>query len=478
MSAPPDGAPEATPERGGNLRALGMIQVFRLASGLAINVSVMRGLGVEGFGVYGYVTTLVGLASFGATLGMDRLLKREIARDERLVGHYVATGLAASALLSLVTLLGIVGWAWAVDGRGFVVVAAAVAALALSLQSLALVPVSTFHAVRRMNLGVLGNAAGRATLVVATLLFLALHLGVVAVYAAQVLDALVTLFIVWHTYRRHLGDRPLVTTWPDVRGLIRTSFPFGMNALFVSIYLSVDVLLLAEFKGDAEVGLYRGAVMLLSLFPIVADTLSTGLYPRMARHLGDRAAAGAELHFATRVLLAISVPAAVGGVLTAGPLMVFLGGPAFGASAPLFAVMAPLLPLRYLNNGYGMVLSALNRQEDRTRGAILAAVVNIGANLALMPRYGAMAAAGNTLLTEVILVIWMRARIVPLVSGVGLVETLARVGVPAAVMAAVLLMLPPMHVLLSIAVGGTVYAALGLATGAWHPRDLTSLRRV
>lgn len=465
-------------EPGGNLSALGKIQVFRLLSGLAINVLVMRGLGVDGFGVYGYVSILVGLASFGASMGMDRYLKREIARDEAQLGHFVATGLGASALLSGVTFVGIVGWAAVMDGRPLVVGAAALAAVSVALQALALVPVSAFHAVRRMGLGVWGNAAGRLALVVATAAFMALQLGVASVFAAQVLDATVTLGIVWWTFRKQFADHRLSTTWDEVRALVRTSVPFGLNALAVSIYLTVDVILLAHFKGDTEVGLYRGAVMLLSLFPIVADTLSTGLYPRMSRHLGDRGKAGEELRFLTRVLFAVSIPAAVGGVLTARPLMVFLGGEDFGASAPLFALMAPLLPLRYLNNGYGMVLSALDHQEDRTRGAILAAFVNVGLNLALMPRYGAMAAAGNTLVTEILLLVWMRRRIVPLVEGGGMWAAFVRVGVPSAVMAAAILLTPDVHVVLTIAVGVAVYAAVGRATGAWHPRDLVELRRV
>jgi O-antigen/teichoic acid export membrane protein len=231
-------------------------------------------------------------------------------------------------------------------------------------------------------------------------------------------------------------------------------------------------------RGDAEVGLYRGAVMLLSLFPIVADTISTGLFPRMAQHLGDREAAGRELHFATRVLLAVSMPVAVGGVMTAGPLMVLLGGEEFGASAPLFALMVPILPLRYLDNAYGMVLQSLNRPADQTRGSIIAAVVNVALNLVFIPRYGALAAAGATVVTEVVLVVWLRACIAPLVTGGSMLGVLVRVGVPVACMAAVLHLLPPVHVTVTIAVGAVVYSAVGLATGAWHPRDLARLRRV
>ncbi len=449
-----------------------------MGSGLAVNVMVMRGLGVDGFGVYGYVTTLAGLAAFGSSMGMDRLLKREISRDETRAGHYVATGLAASALLSVVTALAVAAWAALADGRVEVVIAAVLASIALGLQALALVPVSAFHAIRRMGLGVRGNFAGRATLVLATAVFLWLQFGVLSVFSAQVLDAVITLGIVSWVYVRVLGVATLRTNGAEVRALIRESIPFGMNALFVSIYLSVDVLILGLATDDHEVGVYRGAVMLLALFPVVADTLSTGIYPRMARHLGHIDRAGEELRFATRILLAVSIPAAVGGMLTAEPLMVFLGGAEFAESALPFVIMAPLLPLRFLNNGYGMTLSALNQQDDRTRGAIYAAILNVGVNLYAIPTYGVLGAAATTLLTEVALVIFMRWRIASLVSGLDLLPTLLRVAVPAAAMAGAVLLLPAMHVLLTIAAGVAVYGACSYATGAWHPRDLGRLRSV
>lgn len=464
--------------RGGNLVALVVMQAFRMASGLLINVMVMRGLGVEGFGVYGYVLTLVGLTSFASNMGMERLLKREIARDETRAGPMVATGLAATALLSLATGVFIVVWTLLVDGRAEVVGAGALAAVALAIQSIALVPVSAFHAVRRMGLGVGPNAVGRVVLVLATAAFLWAELGVMAVFAAQILDATLTLIIVWRVYVQRIGTAGMRTAWSDVVDLVRTSVPFGLNALFVSIYLSVDVLLLGLMRDDTEVGIYRGAVMLLSLFPVVADTLSTGLYPRMARHLGHPDRAGAEMRFAARILLAISIPAAVGGVLTAEPVMVFLGGPAFAVSALPFMIMAPLLPLRYLNNGFGMALSALDQQEDRTRGAILAAVVNVGLNLVMIPRYGAVGAAAVTLATEVFLIGFMAWRLLPRITSLHLGETLLRVGVPAAVMAGVIAVLPPTHVLVTIAAGVGVYAVGALATGALRRTDLRDLRSV
>jgi len=472
-------APTDPPKKhGGNLKSLGLIQVFRLVSGLAINILLMRGLGVEGFGIYGYVLILVGLGTFGTSLGMDRLIKREIARNPDLTSRYISTGIAATLLLSVVTFVAIVGYVWLADGRPFVAVAAGLAAVATCLRTLSLIPTAAFHGVRRMGLGVLGEGAGRTVLVVATALFIALDMGVVAVFCAQVLDTAVTFAIMWWKYRKHINNTKLTTSFAEILTLLKGAIPFGLNNLFVSIYLSVDVLLIGELRGDHEVGLYRGAVMLLSLFPIVADTISTGIYPKMASHLGDKEAAGRELHQATRILLAVSVPAAVGGVLVAYPLLVFLGGQEYGASAILFAVMVPLLPLRFLDNVYGMVLQTLNRPGDQTRGSLIATVVNVTANVLLIPKYGAMAAACNTLLTEAVLLAFLSWRVAPLVVRPSLMRTLVRVGVPAVGMAGAIHFMPEIHVTLTIAVGAIVYAVIGYATGAWNPRDLRYLKKV
>ena len=79
---------------------------------------------------------------------------------------------------------------------------------------------------------------------------------------------------------------------------------------------------------------------------------------------------------------------------------------------------------------------------------------------------------------DLMLFVWMRWRIAPLVTGLDLRGTLVRVGIPAALMAVGMVLLPPVHVLVAIALGIVVYGLFGRLTGAWHPRDLHGLGRV
>jgi O-antigen/teichoic acid export membrane protein len=369
-------------------------------------------------------------------------------------------------------------WIQGVDGRPEVLAAGLLAALAMGLQSMATVPEAAFHARSHMAPSVRGQVLGRVVLVAACGGLLLAGAGVLAIFVAQVLDAVATLALILWNYRKHIGFEGMRTDRRAIGALIKEAFPFGMNALFGSIYLSVDVLLLQVMKGDEAVGLYRGAVMLIALFPVLANTLTTGIYPRMARHLGDRVAAGVELAFASRILLVVSLPAAVGGFLVAEDLMVFLGGDDFARSALPFMIMAPLLPLRFLNNGFAMTLSTLNRQGDRTRGVMIAAALNLGLNFIFIPKYGAAGAAGTTVATEVVLLAWNRWRIAPLVQGLGLGGSLLRVGVAAALMGAAVMAVPELHVVLDISVGVIVFAVVSRLSGAWARRDLGRLRRV
>ena len=463
---------------GGNLASLGLIQIFRIVSGVAINVMVMRALGVEGYGVYGYVTTLVALFSFGSSMGLDRLIKREIARDEAVAGRYVASALVVAGATSVATAIAIVTTSTLSDGRPDVVLAAALAACSLGLQALAVVPNAYFHAIRRMNLAVRPSLYGRITLIVVTAVALFSGMGIQSVFTAQVLDGACALFVSALVFRREAKGVQLATNPSEVRELVATTVPFGLNALFASLYLSADVLLLAHFHDDDEVGIYRGGVLLISFFPLIAETLSNGIYPRMSRYLGQVAQAGSELRFACRVLLALSIPAAVGGILTAEPLMVFIGGADFARSTLPFMVMAPLLPLRFLNNAFSMTLSALNRQGDRTRGVFFAAVFNVGANLLVLPAYGAVGAACTTLATEALLLMWTTWRVRPLVDRLALAGPIIRIAMPAVVMGAAILVLPSPHVLLTIFVGVVIYGVGATLTGAIRRSDLGQLRGV
>lgn len=460
-----------------NVLALSISQFIRFTAGFVVAVLLARWLGTEGFGTLTYVTGVMAVSAFGASMGMHVLLTRNVARDPKAANVAMGSGMLATALCSVVTAAAMLTYVWSMDGRPVVMTSAAFGAVALGIMSIWQVPQAVLHGLRRMAHQVPGVIAGRAVYVVGVLVFLSMGYGVPGVFAAQILAAITTLLLFVTAVRQAIDVVP-ETSIKQMRELVRTSVPFGLNLLFSNVYLQSDVLILKEMKGDHELGLYQGAAVLVLQLLILANVLNRGLFPKISQSLGDRSAAADELMFSSRVLLAVSIPIAAGGFVVAEPLMVFLMGVEYAPSALPLMIMLPLLPLRYLNNGFGMALSALDRQPDRTRSVVYAALFNVAANLYAIPRWGAAGAATTTLLTEILLTSWLSMRLSPELDGFKLRGALLRTLIPAIPMVLLVLAIPNLHVLLRIVAGALVYVTVGYGTGAWRTDDPRRLRSI
>ena len=192
--------------------------------------------------------------------------------------------------------------------------------------------------------------------------------------------------------------------------------------------------------------------------------------------MNDPKAAGVEMQFSARILIVASVPLAVGGVMLAEPMLVWFVGDGYGRAVLPFMLLMPLLPIRVVNNLAANALSALNLQSLRTRGSLYAALVNVAANLAVVPFYGALGAAATTIVTDFLLLIYFAARLAPRIQGVRLAPTFVRLIVPTLGMAAAVWATPTWHVLLRVLAGAVVYGLGSYAFRAWQLRDLRTLR--
>jgi len=448
------------------------------ASGLIVQAFLARFLGKETFGTYSFLLGVTAMFSFIAHMNLRVLLARRVARAPESAGRAMGLALLTTVLLAPVATAGVVAYAWLGDGRPIVLFAAVIAGLALGMRGLARVAEAVFQGLRRMGVMIGGTLVERGVLVVGTIGLVLAGAGLPGVFAAQFLGTLAFLWVLVDRFRRTEAEISFRVPLRDIWRLFVDAWPFAANQLFGAIYLVSDVLVLKEFHGDEEVGLYRAATILILQLPVVAVILNKGIFPRMARRLGDPDAAGSELAFSVRALLAVSIPVAIGGICVAGPLLVLIVGDQYRDATTAFVLLLAMVPFRFVNNAYENALSALNQQPARTRGVFYAALFNLVANLLVIPRFGATGAAATTLFTDILLTVYLAIRITPNVRGVRVGRSIVVTILPALPMALVVLALPGWHVLLRIGVGAVVYLALGYLSGAWEKGDIRVLRNI
>ncbi|MBW2253269.1 MAG: polysaccharide biosynthesis protein [Deltaproteobacteria bacterium] len=473
-----DGSSGSVGDAGGNVLALATSQTVWVASSVVIHLLLARYLGAGSYGLYAFVMGVTGLFVFIANPYLHVLLARRIARRPEDARREMGRGLVTTLGLSAVAVACIVGYATFRDGRVVVIGAAALGGAATALHALSLVGQGIFDGLRRMRLEVPAVAAGRAVVVVVTVLVLLAGGDLVGVFGAQVVGAFATFGIVLVVFWRQIGAFTLRTSFGEVGALLRDTRPFALNRLFDAVYLTADILILKEFRPDDEVGLYRIASILVLQMVFVATVLNRSTYPRIVCQLGEPRRAGEELSFNLRILLVIGVPIALGGLCMPADLLGWLVGSEYREAGLWLALLLPLVPLRFVSNSLGWALSALNRQDDRTRGVIAASVLGIGMNLVLIPVLGALGAVITLVVTATVLAGHHAHRLRPWISGVRLWGPLLRTLVPALLMGAVVLLAASLPVPVRIVIGAAVYGVGSNLSGAWSTRDLARLRAI
>ena len=291
---------------------------------------------------------------------------------------------------------------------------------------------------------------------------LLLGYGVLTVAAVTVVSVLIGLLLDVWWFRRLARQTDVHSGWQglEVKGLFVQALPFFSVLFFGAIYFRVDAVILSLFATDAEVGYYGAAYRLFQTTYILPEAILFALFPLLCRLASQ---ASNAISMAARkcldVLLLIGIPLAAGMLLLSDEIIMTLFGARFDASVPLLQVLSISVMLMYADGVFVQVLIATQRQKRLALTAIVAACLNVGMNLALIPSLGALGAAITTVLTE-ILVIAMNFGFLPRAIRSSLRFRVAgKATVAATLMAGVLALLNGQSLLLLVPVGSAVYLA-------------------
>lgn len=280
--------------------------------------------------------------------------------------------------------------------------------------------------------------------------------------------------------------RPPVGWREEFRPFWRYSGPRALSGLAQMVVQRLDIVLLGALRGLSEAALYTAATRFLALGQLSGQALSTAVQHRLAEQLAreDRAAAGRLYQAATGWLVVLAWPAYLLFASFAGPMLALFGsGYDAGRKVTVFLALMMLVA-----TGCGMVDTVLNMAGKTAwtfYNALAGTVVNVLANVLLIPRYGIMGAAvawsASILITNLVPLaqLYRSFRLHPFgpgtLTGAGL--ALACFGVPSLVLHVVTE--PGVVALLVVAaLGAVVYAA-----AVWRLRrvlqldSLQSLRR-
>jgi O-antigen/teichoic acid export membrane protein len=374
-------------------------QLFRMGMGLVVGVWLARYLGPTQFGLFSYAVAVVVVVSSFTSLGINAVVVRELVREPAATEALLGTAFflkSAGAGAGVLVCAGMAWWRSFPEGHMRLLIM--VMAAGMLFQTMDVIDLlfqsraeSRFSAWIRMGACLLGNLAkiglilGRAPLA-----------AFAAAGTAELFLSAAGLF--WMARAR--GGR--LTDWRCERermaALLRQSWPLAVSSVAIYTQAYADQVMLGAMLGGGALGQYAAAMKIVGVFaflPIIVQTVSAPEIMRAKRD--DEMLYRRRLHNLYRLMfvlfLAVGLP-----LIVLGPAVVkWLYGVSYAGAGALL----PWLAFRLFLTNFGVARSVFMVNEGLLRFALITAlagaVVNLGLNFVLIPRWGAIGAIASSL---------------------------------------------------------------------------------
>ncbi|MFD3166250.1 flippase [Herpetosiphon sp. NSE202] len=254
----------------------------------------------------------------------------------------------------------------------------------------------------------IGSAAFR-------LIALVLGFGIIGIASGALAGAMLSALLFWLVMRRFFPDVAWRGPTLPAKPLLKEGYPLLLNSLLMTIFFRFDTILLSAFHGFVVTATYGVAYKLINFTQIVPPIVVNAIFPTLIRRSGDDRAGMSRAYAGTlRMLLNLAFGIAIIATIVAVPLTTWLADKPEYLPGSVYALMITIwyLPGSYLNGLTQYVIIALGKKQAITKAFGLTALVNLGLNIWLIPRYSYFAAATITIISELVLFIplWLVLR--------------------------------------------------------------------
>jgi O-antigen/teichoic acid export membrane protein len=440
----------------------GLSQLLLRVISFLFQLLVVNTLGGEQFGQYSIVLGWAGLFSVLGDVGVTQYFAREVARDRNETARYfwdvVTLRLILAVVASVVTTAGAIAYGYSTE----IVIATLLYTVSYFLQAFLAPLLSIITGNERVDIASLFEVVGQVIFMVAGALFLFagkdfLWLVIAAFFNLPIL----ILLAIWIVRRNNFGPPRFHINPRMWWNLLISGLPFGLIQLSLSFAFRVDTVILSGHVPDEHVGWYNAAYNLTLTLLTLSRTFNTAVLPTLAReHTHNPDTVRIWYFTSVKVLLFISLPIAVGGMVMAYSITDLLYRPELIPAFIPLSILVWDIPFVMYHTFCGNITQSIKRERSAAFVYGSLGVINFILNMIFIPRLGIVGAAFVTVLTDMVGAIGyyllLRGAFGP---GLGF-KRIFRLGIAALIMGIIAYFIQFWNLLIVIAISGVVYLGI------------------
>ncbi len=406
--------------------------------GLLTSKLLANYLMVEERGMYDLVYSVLAIVGIFADMGLYTIAIREISKDESRMEYVIGNILSIRNILAVtvvvLTLLGVFASSYLSSGTlsAPFFVGLGLASLSMIIGLLNGTITSVLQVKYDMTKATIAQVFGKVVIIgVMAISMFALFpkampgyetptdfLPLQMLFFAGVVGNIV---MYWYTARtaKQYTTLSYRFDWSYWKQLVRDALPYGLALVVATIYFKVDILILRFMYDDPsfaerQIGYYSAAVKIVEIFAVVPLFFLNALLPMLSKHIEEKGERLKQLiSYSFEFLLMLGAPLVVGGVVLAYQIINATNSPAYlsrlgegfvGSDMVLKVVIFTSL-FSFLGLLFNFVLIAKNEQFKLIWINAACLLFNIVTNIIFIPHFGLLAAAGTTVVTEILVML-------------------------------------------------------------------------
>lgn len=360
-----------------------------------------RILGTAGYGAFAFAMAIANFAAIFTDLGVTSIVGREVSKNPQERARYFANALTLKGALLTLNVSIILFIIPALTTIPAAIPLLPLIAALLVFDTLRDFAMAFFRALERMEWDALVKTLtniGIAIIGISSLKMIGTAFALTSAYIIGAAFGLCVAAIVLFAHSR---------SWfaPLEKGLLKNiaaaSWPIGLLALAGAFSINTDMIMLGWLTEPETVGLYAAAQKPIQLLYIFPGLIASAMFPVMARlaHKND-IRLRTMVEQGSKITLMLAIPMTLGGIILAPNLIQFIYGTAYAGASLSFQILLLTLLVMFPFAVINYTILAYNRQSYFVRFFLFGALLNIGFNLLLIPRFGIAGAAAATVVAQ------------------------------------------------------------------------------
>ena len=443
--------------------------------GFAATVYIARLLAVEGFGLISYGVAFISYALLFANPGLSVIGAREVAKapkDRRFIEETLGLRLVLAIMIFIIFLVGTRFIPGEQATKQIILV------YALALFPFAILLEFVFQGREEMEYIGVGRILQSGVYLALLLLFLKNAGDILIVPISFVAGYIISTFFLIIIFVKKYGSLSLRFSLGRWRLILTAAIPVGAAIIFNQVTISLPPIVLGILKTSYEVGIYSAGYKIVFMLLIIERVFYYVFFPVLSKqHAQNPEKLRGNFDFLTRLLLSLTIPLAIGGLMLAPKLINLVYGHAFHEAINVFRILLLYFMIVPINTIFGYGLIAIDQERRFFKIITIAALLNTTLIILLGLRFSVYGAAAALCVGELVCIILMKRELSRFVQ-FGTLRFVVRPLIASLCMVVGLFVLQQWNVIVLMIAGAVVYIVVLYVIQGFTRYDLENIKRI